>query len=347
MTDREQSSADRPDNQADCWQQRSFWGMNTAIYAVAYLAAEPSRGIALAAIEELFRRQERSLSRFDPASDLSRLNGCADAACSVSPNLFDALAAALWAAEQTGGLYDPTILADLERAGYDRSFEQIVERAAFRWEASAQQAGAPAVRSGRSADHRLVTLNAAARTVSRPAHVRIDLGGMGKGWAVDRAADLLVAGGPFLINAGGDLYARGRLNNGRGWVVEIEHPLDPSSSFLSVNLDNQALATSTVMKRRWRRNGRTLHHLIDPRTGEPAQTDALSVSVIAQRTVLAEVFAKAALLLGVEKGLEFLERTPSVEGIFFRADGQILLTSGAAAYITEIQAGNTPQLQLA
>ncbi len=247
------------------------------------------------------------LSRFDAASDLSQLNRSELTLSPVSAPLFSALQAALWAAEVTGGLYDPTLLAELEQAGYDRSFDQIVERAQFQWPVAAPRplAGAGGVER-RPFDWRSVQLEAEQQAVRRPRGLRFDLGGMGKGWTVDRAADLLHGQGPFLVNAGGDLYAGGRPDGVQGWRVEIEHPLRPEDTIASLQLQDAALATSTVTKRRWRKDGGIRHHLIDPRSGQPAQTDALSVSVIARRTLVAEVHAKAALLLGAEAGLAYL-----------------------------------------
>ena len=92
---------------------------------------------------------------------------------------------------------------------------------------------------------------------------------------------------------------------------------------------------SDLTKRRWQRDGQTMHHLIDPRTGQPAQTDALSVSVIADRTVMAEVYAKAALVLGVEQGLNFLQHLPGIEGFIFAADSTIVQTDGFHYYISK------------
>ena len=95
--------------------------------------------------------------------------------------------------------------------------------------------------------------------------------------------------------------------DGDGWLVGVANPLNEDENLDVVRLRGQALATSTVTRRRWQRDGRWLHHLIDPRTGEPTLTDTLSVSVIAPSAVEADVFAKVALLLGSEKGKRFIE----------------------------------------
>lgn len=317
------------------WQQHTFRAMNTNVFGWLYSQGQQD----VTAIEALFRHQEKCLSRFDAASDLTALNRCAQAICPVSTDLYAALEAALWAATATGGLYDPTILADLERAGYDRSFERIVERASFRWTVSPDLADAPGVTHRRPLDYRSVELLSDQRAVRRPVGLGIDLGGMGKGWTVDRAADRLHGNGPFLINAGGDLYAEGLPGDPRGWALTLEHPLHPERWMASLHLADSALATSTVTKRRWQKDGQVRHHLIDPRTGRSADTDALSVSVVARRTVLAEIFAKVALLLGAEEGMAYLTSLPDVEGLIYTAGQRIIYTAGFAALLDDVAVG--------
>ncbi len=315
------------------WQQHAFRAMNTDI-AVAVYARQAGYGEA---VEALFRRNEQCMSRFLPDSDLALLNREPAGSTCVSVELFDAIEAALWAASVSGGLYDPTILGDLEAAGYDRSFEYVARRASYQWPVAADLAGTPHVTRRRTADYTAVSLERATRQVSRPAGIRLDLGGMGKGWTVDRAAELLSGEGPFLVNAGGDLYAHGQPGDRRGWEVLLEHPLATDRWMARLYLDHAGLATSTVMKRRWQRNGRTAHHLIDPRTGEPADTDALSVTVVAQRTVLAEIFAKVALILGATAGLAWLSEADGIEGLIFTADGRIVTTPGLASMIDAVE----------
>jgi thiamine biosynthesis lipoprotein len=122
--------------------------------------------------------------------------------------------------------------------------------------------------------------------------VRLDLGGIGKGYAAERAADLLATAGPCLVNAGGDIATRGG-----SWPVGVETGGEP----LTLELSGAALATSGRDRRRWKRNGRELHHLIDPLTGEPAKSDVLRVTVVADDAVEAEVRAKSLFLAGARR----------------------------------------------
>ena len=121
--------------------------------------------------------------------------------------------------------------------------------------------------------------------------VRLDLGGIGKGYAAERAASLLAEAGPCLVNAGGDVALRGT-----AWPIGIETSDGP----LTLALENGALATSGRDRRVWRRGGRELHHLIDPGTGEPAESDLLRATVVAADAVEAEVWAKALFLAGAD-----------------------------------------------
>jgi thiamine biosynthesis lipoprotein len=318
------------DAQAPRWQQHCFRAMNTHVEVAVY---DDNAGTTVG-IETLFRQAEQMMSRFRPDSELSQLNAAA-ASRAVSPALFAVIETALWAARQTGGLYDPTILADLEAAGYDRSFEYVVAWGGFAWPAPA--AGAFDAERRCRTSYADIALDPATGAVARPAGVRLDLGGIGKGWTVDRAVEQLVGAEAFLVNAGGDLYAHGRPGHPRGWRVTIEHPLQPTHWIARLFVDHAGLATSTTMKRRWAVNGKHQHHLIDPRTGRPAITDALSVTVVAPRTVTAELLAKVALLLGVDAGLDYLTATASVEGLIYTADGRMLTTPGLATMLDAVE----------
>jgi thiamine biosynthesis lipoprotein len=318
------------------WTGYSFRAMNTTIQTWLYSRTNAE---VLPDVQRLFNSFEKRLSRFDPQSELSHLNNCRQDRFQASPTLLDALEAALWAAEMTDGLYDPTILNALEQAGYDRSFEQIAQPAAgFAWPPpnGTQNGRWPHV-SMPPFSYKAIHLNRADREIYKPVGLRLDLGGMGKGWTVDRAADRLQGLGPFLINAGGDIYGYQTPPGRPGWEIDIIHPLQPDSFIARVYLHHRALATSTIARRRWQRNGRTMHHLIDPRTGQPAQTDAVSASVIADRTMTAEIYAKVALILGPELGRRYLEQLTGVEGLIYTASGEILHTRGLEKYLDRLE----------
>jgi len=168
----------------------------------------------------------------------------------------------------------------------------------------------------------------------------IDLGGVAKGWGVDRAADDLAGDdGACLVTVGGDLAVRGTKPDGRAWRIGIQDPRDPSRLFETLALSGRrAVATSGDYQRYVEVDGVRYHHLLDPRTGWPAR-GARSASVIAPTCALADAWATAAFVLGAEAGLAALEAQPDLEGILVTVDGDGELvrheTSGFAAYRSE------------
>lgn len=306
----------------------SFRAMNTDVRSVVVVEADetPDAEQAIREVETVFATVEDALSRFRPESELSRLNRASvdrasyqsGAPFQASPLLFTVAVVALEAARETRGLFDPTVLGALVVAGYDRSFEDLpIERPRAatspwktrpRWDA--------------------VTLDPVSRTISLPPGLGLDLGGIGKGWAVDRAIERLRRFSGFGIDAGGDLYCHGKQADGRPWTVGVEDPRSPGRDVWILSVDDHAVATSSVTRRRWLSAGRQNHHLIDPRTGQPAETDVLSATVIAGSVARAETLTKAALLLGSEAGVRFLNQYPNTAGILVRSDGRVLRSAG-------------------
>ena len=230
---------------------------------------------ACAAAEEEFHRLEGLLSRFRPGSELSRLNAAGSLA--AGPDLLRVVELARSAHERTGGRFDVTVHDALAAAGYDRSFELLPADDTAPLRPPARRGGGVHIREG---------------TVVLDPGVRIDLGGIGKGYACERAAEILATAGPCLVNAGGDIATRAG-----AWTVSIETPGDPLTLELS---GGSALATSGRDRRRWRRGGRDVHHLIDPATGLPSESDLVRVTAVAYDAVAAEVAAKALFLAGTD-----------------------------------------------
>jgi thiamine biosynthesis lipoprotein len=283
-------------------QTLSFRAMNTSIL----LAAE-GRGwaqVGLQAARMFIHASERRFSRFLPDSELSRLNRSAGEWHPVSTDMLELLKLSVTFNEQTGGLFDPSILPDLKRIGYDRSLDEVRAR---------RDESVPASRVFRPA---LVEMDfdLPRRRVCLPRGMEIDLGGIAKGWIAGKAAGLL---GNFTeagaVNAGGDMLFFGQCPDAKDWAVYLENPRDPSQTLSVLNVSSGAVATSSVAKRAWMQNGQARHHLIDPRTGESAQTDWLSVTVTAPSLLTAEVYAKVLLIAGPSHTDELLARRPDVE----------------------------------
>lgn len=221
---------------------------------------------AAGAVRDLFERWDATFSRFRPDSELSRLNRRGGGR--MSPLFAEAFDAALWAADETGGLVDATLGAALVAAGYDRDFERGLD----------DEAPAGFVRPAAGA-----RIRRAGPVVLLPRGVELDLNGVVKALAVDRAAALLGGGG--FVSAGGDLATRG--------------PVDVAIGDAAVRVSG-GLATSGTTRRRWTRAGCPQHHLIDPRTGAPSRSRWRQVTVCGATCLHADVAAKAALLLDAD-----------------------------------------------
>jgi thiamine biosynthesis lipoprotein len=169
------------------------------------------------------------------------------------------------------------------------------------------------------------------RTVWLPAGVSIDLGGLAKGWAADLIARRSTH--PVLVDAGGDLAVSGPLPDGGPWPIAIGDPFEPRANLATVALLAGGVATSGRDYRVWRQGGELRHHLIDPRTGRPAVTDVLTVSVVAPSALLAEIAAKVVFLLGVDEGMRWIDARPALAALAVRDDRRAIASGRFADYL--------------
>jgi thiamine biosynthesis lipoprotein len=231
----------------------------------------------LAGSEAWIRRMHDRFTRFEPDSELSRLNASSGRWSPVSPELEALLRESLRAFEISDGLVNVAVLPALLAAGYTRDFAA----------GPTERTAAPPIRP---LPEVLQLRPGEARLVDGAA---LDLGGLAKGWLADRLARDI--GENVLVNLCGDLYARGGGTIGEGWPVGFGDK--------TLLLKDLGAATSGTTKRAWAGG----HHLIDPRTGLPARTDLSEVSVLAATAVDAEIYAKVALLLGASAAPKWLE----------------------------------------
>jgi FAD:protein FMN transferase len=292
-------------------QTLNFRAMHCAMRAM--LESElPEASAALAEVPAWFVEWEHSLSRFDPASELNALNAHSGEWVLVSETVWQVLQAALQAASASNGLVRPDLLKALEAAGYTQSFETIQEQAS----------GPYYFDSARQADWEMIQLDAPQRAVRLPAGLMLDFGGVAKGWCADMAVSRLSQWGPALVDAGGDVAVAGVPRQWGGWPVEVSSPFGSSVPGQTLCLVGGGVATSGRDYRHWKNSaGAEQHHLIDPRTGQPAVTDVLTATVIAANARQAETGAKAAFLLGSKAGLAWLEAR-HLAGCSILADGQ-------------------------
>lgn len=311
-------------------------GTNVTVMAVGKVGSKAIPAL-LGRVQGLFQREEARFSRFLPHSELTRMNQ-AGGSPDPSQEMWEVLQRCRRWWVKTGGDFDPTILEALERAGYHRSFETLGQ--------GGFKDATPGTRGPSGLN--LVELREVGgqRTVRLHQGVRLDLGGIVKGWTVDRAASLLEPLGRFLIDAGGDIFARGDSLETPGWCVAVQDPRETHRDREYLFLKDAAVATSGTYRRRWlHRDGGEAHHLIDPRTGAPSRSLVVSATVTGGSAEVCDVCAKVALLRGPEAALAFLQGLPDVEGYLVLQDGRDLATAGwpgwrpQAAFLQHREAG--------
>ena len=256
---------------------------------------------------------EAALSRFRPGSELNALNADPRPAVPVSPLLRRTVAAANWAAERSGGLVDATLLGELERHGYERSWDPI-----RRADIDAALAAAPPRRPAGPAGWRWfggLRIDAEGRVVRAPG-VRLDPGGIAKGMAADLAAAALPPGVRYAIACGGDVAVGG----GEPWEVAVRSARSDAEVH-RLRVRAGGVATSGIAARIWRRpDGSYAHHVLDPATGRPAWTGLVAATAVADCALAAEVLAKTALLSGPLVARRLLRRRG---GVLQHDDGRI------------------------
>jgi thiamine biosynthesis lipoprotein len=284
----------------------------------------------LAVVDAELALLDRQASRFREDSEISAIHRSGGGVHLVSEGLAEALAVALLAARWTGGLVDPTVGGALESLGYDRDFAAVPHNGG----APGMLTAVPGWRSVRLDGRRL----------RLPAGSRLDLGATAKGLGADRAASAAaaaMAGGGILVSLGGDIAVAGEAPDG-GWPVLVTDEQLPASARPArprppgpgvergpgqvVRLTAGALATSSIVSRRWRRGGRTLHHIVDPRTGLPATGPWRTASVAATYCAEANAASTAAIVAGDQA-----EAWLAAQGLPARLvahDGRVRLVAG-------------------
>lgn len=292
-------------------------------HMLAALDLPQERLIEIEQVPSWFEAWEQSFSRFRETSELSQLNQSAGTPFHVSEMFWDVLQEALASERRSVGLVTPAVLDALVMAGYDRSFKDLMPSSSY-------------LTLNRQAPVGLLSemqLDESNRTVCLPPDLHLDFGGVAKGWAADQATRKLSAFGPALVNAGGDISISGPQSNGEAWPIGITDPFDPESNLEVLLVERGGVATSGKDYRLWQQDSVWQHHIIDPRTGLPAQTDVLTVTVIAPTAVAAEVAAKVALISGSRAGLEWIEADPTLAGMLVLEDGQRIYSQRIHEYL--------------
>ena len=289
---------------------------------VSLTAWTPDTPAAAAAFDEVlreFERLEALMSVWREGSDVQRLNAAAGRnEVPVSTEVRDVLREARRVSEWTDGKFDVTFgaLSGLWKFDHDQD-NRVPDAGEVRRRLPLIDYG------GLDVDERAGT------AFLRRAGMRIHLGGIGKGYAIDRAVELLVRRGvrDFIIQSGGDLYASGRRGD-RPWRLGIRDPRGPADrSFAALDVTDGTFSTSGDYERFFIRDGRRYHHILDPDRGEPAR-GCRSVTIVTDRAVIADGLSTGVFVLGPAAGMALIERLPGVEGVIVTDRNEVLVSSG-------------------
>ncbi len=297
------------------WMQRTEAIMGTRCY-VELWADDPLKGNnAIDAVMAELRRIDDLMSHYKPESELSAINQHAnERPVQVDKELFDLIKLSTHYSQITDGAFDITYAS----VGYLYDYRRRIHPS----EEQIKQA-LPAV------NWRNMLLDEQHHTV-RFEHpgMRIDLGGIGKGYAVDRGIEILKARGidRALVTAGGDSRIIGD-RNGRPWLVAIRHPDNPNKVVTRIPLSDSAMSTSGDYERYFDEDGVRYHHIIDPRTGHSA-SKVRSATILAPTATQTDGMSKTAFVLGAEKALEIINRMPEYDAVFVLPDGKVLYSNG-------------------
>lgn len=264
---------------------------------------------AIARTQRAIADFEQRFSRFLPDSELSHVNR-AEGAFQASREMIAILTEAQQWHEKTGGIFDPTVIMSLEALGYDKSVDFS--------QAPTDDNNTPDINGIRNqfaarTPFTSLRIDMNTQTICVPQGLRIDLGGIGKGYIVDACADdIMKTHRDFWLSAGGDICVSGT-NCGEPWSIGVQDPFAPAEDIGYIAIEKntrQALATSGIIKRKGMKGDIAWHHIIDPRTGMPADNDIIAVTILAPTVTTADILAKTVLILGKEKGIEYIDQYP-------------------------------------
>jgi len=305
-------------------EEYTFRAMNTDIVLLAEGVPE-AIGHGFDEVRALIQTLEARFTRFSDTSELAQLNRAGGTWFRASKEMFEVVREACVYVDQTDGLFDPAVLDALEWAGYDKSMDEI------------RAGGAGLPRFGIKPvihDFRAVQFDVATCGIRLPQGMRLDLGGIAKGWIVERAARALAAfAEACAVSAGGDIFTVGLPADESAWRIAIENPHDAEQILAILRVGPGAVATSSIRKRCWRQGDHIRHHLIDPRRGAPAETDWSSVTVIAPHATAAEAFAKALLIAGSDKAERIAARHHDLIFLAIDNSGQLWGPSHAKKFL--------------
>ncbi len=283
----------------------------------------------LAAARRYCAHCESLFSRFLSGSDLWRIDHAGGRPVTVAPETAELISLAMTYAAETSGAFDITIgaltsLWDLSGQAPPPNFQQLRENI------------------GR-VDSSQIAIDG--QTVQLPAGMSLDLGGIAKGYIADGIIRLLriYEVTSAIVDLCGNIYVLGRRPDGERWRVGIRSPqAGPSPCAAVLALEDTSVVTSGIYERGYDRDGRRFHHILDPKTGLPAENDLASVSVIYDQSVAADAFSTALLCVGSARAMEMLRCLPALQVFFQKRDGSTLWWYGASVDLGQIRSGQRP-----
>ena len=300
--------------------ERAAPSMGSELRLSVWTKDEASAVAAFEAIFKEFDRLEGLMSTWKDGSEIQRLNAAAGKhAVPVGAELRDVLRTARQMSEWTGGKFDVTwgAMSGLWKFDYQNKDGSVPDPREV-------------TRRRKLIDYRELEVNEEAGTVFvRREGMIVNLGGIGKGYAVDRARDILLQRGlhDFMIQFGGDMYVAGKSGD-RPWRLGIQDPRGPADRiFASLELSDSTFSSSGDYERFFIKDGRRYHHILDPATGEPAG-GSRGVTIVARSATLADGLSTGVFILGPEAGMALIERLPDVEGVIVGSDNKVLVSSG-------------------
>lgn len=292
--------------------QKDFFAMDTYMSVLVY--GNNAEQAADACVTEI-QRLDTLLDKNDPKSDIFRLNHAQGAMIPIEPETEDLLSLARTYAKQTSGKFDPTINAVSELWAIGSERERVPP-------------GAELSQALRKVGYENLVLSRGQAQLKDGATV--DLGGIAKGYAADRAVQILREYGieHAVLSLGGNVYVLGSAPNGQPWNIGIQDPDDKQDIIATLSLSNCSAVTSGDYERYFEQDGIRYHHIFDPKTGYPGNSGVRSVTIICESSTQADAYSTALFLMGMERGMEFYHQQGGFEAVFVLEDGSVQCTDG-------------------
>lgn len=290
--------------------QFKCFGTDIGINIIAYPEASTSAKKSIQDTEKFFFNIENNFSRFNPQSEISRLNNSLHENFKISPEMLEILTACLKYYHASAGYFDPRIINDLEKIGYLHDFHSH--------NFNLEKENKVLSQSYETALENVLILSKTDASVIL--HARLDIAGLVKGFAVDQAAKMLLDQNwnNFIIDAGGDMFAFGTGTSTMGWLIDIENI---SANDITFKIQNEAIATSGRTRRHWQIDQTNVHHLINPKKPDVFSFELQTVTVIDDRTMSADAWAKILFLMGLKNGLEYANEK-KIKALFLDNNGK-------------------------